>query len=109
MPEVRRSVCALDCPDASQLTPVRGASVTALQALALLNDKFIVRQSEHVAARIARAHSGVEAQVAAAYRLIKAALALVRRVASMLDFTVDTGELESATVAYERQLTETES
>ncbi len=42
---------ALDCPDASQWTPQRNASVTALQALAMLNDKFIVRQSEHVAAR----------------------------------------------------------
>jgi len=39
----------LDCPDASQLTPVRTASVTPLQALAMLNDKLIVRQSEHLA------------------------------------------------------------
>jgi proteasome assembly chaperone (PAC2) family protein len=34
----------------------------------------------------------------------KAALALVRRVGQMLDFTVDTTELEEATVAYERQV-----
>jgi hypothetical protein len=61
---------SLDCPDGSQATPVRGASVTALQALALLNDKFMVRQSEHVAARAARAGKDVEAQVAEAYRLI---------------------------------------
>src|SRR5262249_3550781 len=40
------------CADASQLTPVRSASVTALQALAMLNDRFVVRQSEHIAARV---------------------------------------------------------
>jgi mono/diheme cytochrome c family protein len=45
----------LDCADASQLTPVRSASVTALQALAMLNDRFVVRQSEHIAARLERA------------------------------------------------------
>ena len=61
---------ALDCPDGSQLTPVRGASLSALQALSMLNDKFVVRQSEHIAERIARSASGVEKQVAEAYRLI---------------------------------------
>jgi Protein of unknown function (DUF1553)/Protein of unknown function (DUF1549)/Planctomycete cytochrome C len=43
---------AMDCPDASQLAPVRSSSVGALQALAMLNDRFIVRQSEHTAARL---------------------------------------------------------
>jgi Protein of unknown function (DUF1553)/Protein of unknown function (DUF1549) len=42
----------LDCADSSQLTPVRSASVTALQALTMLNNRFIVRQSEHIAARL---------------------------------------------------------
>jgi hypothetical protein len=59
---------ALDCPDASQFAPTRASSVTALQALALLNDRFMVRQCEHFAARVARA-GGVEAQVGEAYRL----------------------------------------
>ncbi len=43
----------LDCPDASQLTGSRNVSVTPLQAMAVLNDRFVVRQSEHLAARIA--------------------------------------------------------
>src|SRR5262249_22865401 len=38
---------ALDCPDGSQFAPVRSNSVTALQALAMLNDRFMVRQCEH--------------------------------------------------------------
>ncbi|MFM8250009.1 MAG: DUF1553 domain-containing protein [Planctomycetota bacterium] len=48
---------SLDCPDASQWTPVRNVSVTALQALAMLNDKFVVRQCQRIADRVA-AESG---------------------------------------------------
>ncbi len=40
---------ALDCPDGSQLTPVRNISMTALQALALWNDTLVLRQCEHLA------------------------------------------------------------
>ena len=61
---------SLDCPDGSQATPVRSASVTALQALALLNDKFMVRQSEHIAERAAKVGKDIDKQVAEAYRLI---------------------------------------
>jgi hypothetical protein len=61
---------ALDCPDASQLTPVRGESVTALQALATLNDKLIIRQSERLAERISQLDGNVEKQVAYAFRHI---------------------------------------
>ncbi|MBC7852707.1 MAG: DUF1553 domain-containing protein, partial [Pirellulaceae bacterium] len=43
---------SLDCADASQLTPARTVSVTALQALTMLNDKFVVRQSERLAERL---------------------------------------------------------
>jgi cytochrome c553 len=43
----------LDCPDASQLTGARNVSLTPLQAMAVRNDRFVVRQSEHVAARLA--------------------------------------------------------
>jgi mono/diheme cytochrome c family protein len=60
---------SLDCPDGSQLTPVRSASVTALHALSMLNDKFIVRQSEYIAQRGLLA-GDVEKQVAALYRII---------------------------------------
>lgn len=42
---------ALDCPDASLLTPKRNITVTALQALATMNNPFILAQSKHLAAR----------------------------------------------------------
>jgi hypothetical protein len=59
----------LDCPDASQFTPVRSNSVTALQALAMLNDRFMVRQSEHFAARVSQVGPELTKQIARAYQL----------------------------------------
>lgn len=43
---------ALDAPDGGALTPVRSQSTTALQAFALLNNAFVIRQCEHIAARV---------------------------------------------------------
>jgi hypothetical protein len=60
---------ALDCPDGTQLAPTRTMSITALQALGMLNDKFMVRQSEHMAAKLAAEHGELPKQVAALYRL----------------------------------------
>jgi hypothetical protein len=58
---------ALDCPDASQFTPARAESLSALQALALLNDPFMVRMSQHFAKRLAP--GAPEEQVRHAVRL----------------------------------------
>ena len=41
-----------DCADHSICTPKRNTTLTALQALALLNNPFVVRQSEHFAQRL---------------------------------------------------------
>src|SRR6185436_4541802 len=43
---------ALDCPDGGAFTPVRAQSTTAVQAFALLNNPFVIRQCEHIAARV---------------------------------------------------------
>lgn len=43
---------ALDCPAGDQLTPVRNASVTVQQALALWNNAFIAHYAERFAARV---------------------------------------------------------
>ncbi|MCC7425160.1 MAG: PSD1 domain-containing protein [Planctomycetaceae bacterium] len=61
---------ALDCPDASQLTPKRNVSLTALQALALWNDKFVVRQCERMAASLVPEPADPAAQVDTVIRRI---------------------------------------
>jgi hypothetical protein len=61
---------ALDCPDGSAVTPVRSASTTALQALAMLNDAFLIRQCEHMARLLASKAATPESQIESAFRLI---------------------------------------
>lgn len=73
---------ALDCPDASQFTAVRSSSLSALQALALLNDPFMVRMSEHFARRVASA-GPIPAQVRLAYRLALGREATARESAAL--------------------------
>jgi cytochrome c553 len=60
----------LDFPTPSACTPVRNSTTTALQSLSLLNDPFVLQQSDHLAARLVDAHQGdVPRQVTMAYRL----------------------------------------
>ncbi len=60
----------LDFADASQLTAVRNSSVTALQALSMLNNPFVVRQSKHLATRSSQASGDLDRQITAAVRLV---------------------------------------
>ena len=50
----------LDCPDPSVLTPKRSTTLTAIQALAMLNNAFVVRMSEHFAERLRQISPGCE-------------------------------------------------
>jgi hypothetical protein len=59
----------LDCADPSQLVDKRNETLTALQALALLNNKLLIRMSEHFARRLEAQHGGIEPQIDLAYRL----------------------------------------
>jgi mono/diheme cytochrome c family protein len=80
---------SFDCPDAGQIAPKRNTSTTALQALNLLNSRFIVQQASFFAERL-RQEAGDDpaAQVRRGFRLafqreatedeVKAAVGLVR-------------------------------
>ena len=59
---------SLDCPDASILTPKRSMTLTSLQALALLNNPFVLKQCEHLAERVAMA-GPLNRQIEEVYRL----------------------------------------
>jgi hypothetical protein len=59
----------LDCADPNINTPVRNTTLTALQALALLNDPFMVRQAELLAERVTRTEPNPTRQIAAAFQL----------------------------------------
>jgi mono/diheme cytochrome c family protein len=59
----------LDCADSSQSTPKRSETITALQALSLLNNKFNLAMAQHFAARVEKEAEGLEAQTGQAYAL----------------------------------------
>lgn len=61
---------SLDCADSSFLTPVRSASITTLQALSMLNDRFIIRQSEHLADRLTAEHASLPDQIRHAFNIL---------------------------------------
>ncbi len=60
---------AMDCPDASQLAPTRSISVTALQALAMFNDRFVIRYGQHLAERVTRERKTPAEQVTRLFEL----------------------------------------
>ncbi|HVS34464.1 MAG TPA: PSD1 and planctomycete cytochrome C domain-containing protein [Gemmataceae bacterium] len=59
----------MDCADPNINTPVRNTTLTALQALALLNDPFMLKQAECFAERLQKMSDDPAKQVEAAYRL----------------------------------------
>jgi hypothetical protein len=60
-----------DCPDGGQIAPKRNRSTTPLQALNLLNSRFMLEQADFLAARIsADAGTDIAAQVRRAFELV---------------------------------------
>ena len=54
----------LDCPDGSQAAPVRGSSVSPLQALALWNNRFVLHHAELLAQFVIAGSPDSESQLA---------------------------------------------
>ena len=59
----------LDCADSSQSVPKRDETVTPQQALALLNNKFMLRMSQHFARRVESAYETPKSQINFAFQL----------------------------------------
>src|SRR5262249_34865682 len=76
----------LDCADPSINTPVRNTSLTALQALALLNDPFVLRQAECFAERLKTLSSRPEDQITEGYRLAFGRMPTAREKAALLEY-----------------------
>ena len=60
---------AFDCPDASMVVSRRSRSTTPLQALNLLNSRFINQQAELFAKRLKREDTALGEQIVRAWRL----------------------------------------
>jgi Protein of unknown function (DUF1553)/Protein of unknown function (DUF1549)/Planctomycete cytochrome C len=60
---------SLDCADPSMRVDKRNESLSSIQALALLNNGFMLTQSKHFAERVAKTSDDISEQVETAYRL----------------------------------------
>jgi hypothetical protein len=60
---------SLDCADPNVNVPVRNTTLTALQALALMNNPLMVKQAEYFAERLRQVSADADVQVTTAYRL----------------------------------------
>ncbi|MFK7768174.1 MAG: DUF1553 domain-containing protein [Mariniblastus sp.] len=60
---------AFDCPDGGQTIPNRTQSTTALQALNLLNSKFMLEQADFFAARLKQSSEDIRVQATLAFEL----------------------------------------
>ena len=77
---------SLDEADASQLTAARNESVTPLQALALLNNRFVLSQSEQMARRLEKSSGTTEGRIDLALELILSRSPTVQERAELGDF-----------------------
>lgn len=59
----------LDCPDPANLTPARAQTTTALQALTLSNNEFMLQQARYLAERVQAGAASPEAAIAFAFNL----------------------------------------
>ncbi|MGE4551014.1 MAG: DUF1553 domain-containing protein, partial [Opitutales bacterium] len=60
----------LDCADSSQSTPKRNETLTALQALSLLNNKFTLAMARHFAVRLGKEVKDLPGQVRRGHQLV---------------------------------------
>ena len=60
----------LDCADSSQSTPKRNETLTALQALSLMNNKFSISMARHFSSRLEKHANGLVEQVKRGHLLV---------------------------------------
>ena len=78
---------SLDCPDASLLTPKRNTTLTALQALAMLNDPLMLKQVENFAQRLRDLRTDLTGQVQQAYWLAVARAPTQQELVLLVSYT----------------------
>lgn len=67
----QRFLSTMDCPDPANLTPARLTTTTALQALSLLNNEFMLQQAGNLARRIEQSPGASrESQIQRAFALV---------------------------------------
>ncbi len=82
---------SLGCADPSQSVAKRDSSLTSLQALTLLNNRFMVRMSEHFATRLESLASDRESQIDHAFQIALARRPTAEERSAMMAFAESQG------------------
>jgi hypothetical protein len=90
----------LDCADPSQLVARRNTTLTALQALATLNNPFVLRQCEHFAERLKRVTADVNTQIEMAYKITLARAPAVAERANLAAYARNHGLANACRVLF---------
>ncbi|MCA8998934.1 MAG: DUF1553 domain-containing protein [Planctomycetaceae bacterium] len=85
-----------DCPDCSQVVPKRSRSTTPLQALNLLNSRFVMQQAEFLVDRLDHEADEPSEKVSRAYQLCFGRLPDDEEVQTALAFIEDAGWVQFA-------------
>jgi len=88
----------LDCADPSMIVDKRSETVTALQALALLNNKLVLSMSGHTAARVEAAAGDERQRVALAFRLAIGRSPTADESAALTDYARQHGLIQTCRV-----------
>lgn len=81
----------LDCADSSQSVPRRDETVTALQALSLLNNKFMLRMAEHFSARVQKEADTRARQIERAFQLVTGRSPSPDQLSALIDYAEEFG------------------
>jgi len=81
----------LDCADSSQSTPRRHETLTPLQALSLLNNKFNLVMSQRFAERIQREFAAAQQRIELAFQLVTGRDPEPEEAADMLQYAATHG------------------
>ncbi len=81
----------LDCADSSQSVPRRDETTTALQALSLLNNKFMLRMAEHFSDRLQAESDTPAEQIARAFQLTTGRRPTAEQTIALTDYANEFG------------------
>ncbi len=88
----------LDCADPSMIVDKRNETVTALQALALLNNKLVLSMSRHTAKRVEAASADERQRVVLAFRLATSRSPTADEVEALSDYARQHGLTQTCRV-----------
>jgi mono/diheme cytochrome c family protein len=91
---------SLDCADPSILTPKRNTTLTAIQALSMFNDRFVLRQCEVLADRASKMRPDLPGQIEQIYLLTLSRMPTAKESQLLTDYARQFGVANACRVIF---------